>query len=218
MKDVTISVPESMREWVRKWTTLRDGIENCVWPPPDWDPILSEIGRIVFNWNRIEEITTKILNTLIGGQERSTIITAHMNTAIKNDALRTIAYEFLSDEERDHILHAIMLFNRLRERRNYYIHAFNTISFTVSGSFNPQAQLDNYSAKGRLRRHVLTVTVDHLHNESVILNSATHYFGLLYGYFAHIEGSNQEGLPDKFPIPDRLTKPSRFILNETNNK
>jgi hypothetical protein len=68
--------------------------EHKDWPPDAWNPILVEIGRIVFNWNTLEGTVTRLLNVLAGGGDNVTILTAHIGNKTISDAVSTFANEF----------------------------------------------------------------------------------------------------------------------------
>lgn len=201
------------------------GYQLIVWPPKEWDPILREIGRIVFSWNVIENAITNILNLLFGGEHRAIIVTAHMGITLKLDALRTLAAEFLTGDEQEHVFHSIDLFERLRERRNFYVHGFTSITQKLAGVEQDAGQLKflwtdfgaalgSWSAKNRLKRHELSLTAADLGREASVFHAATEYYARVHNHFRYPDKAEYQSLPEKFPIPGRLTKPARFVLDE----
>jgi hypothetical protein len=190
-----------------------DGLPT-VWPPVEWEPILCEIGRIVFNWNTLENTTVRILNTLIGGEEKAAIATTHMSLNAQIDAIKTLANEYLDDEELDHILHLLLVFDRFRERRNFFVHSLSVIGFS---SLNPpqyQATMESYSARGRFKRHQMKVDVNILSAEAKHMYRATHYFALVHNHFSMPDNPSYINLPEKFPLPERMEKPVALVRAE----
>lgn len=173
------------------------------------------MGRIVFAWNSLERTLTSLLNVLIGGEHRAIIVTAHMGTNTQLDALKTIANEFLAGEELDHIMHVAALFERIRERRNHYVHSFNNISgdFDGTGFANPMGSLSGWSARGRLKQHVSRVGAKELADEANTMRGASHYMALVHNHFRYPNNADYRALPEKFPLPDKMTKPFRFVLD-----
>lgn len=197
-----------------KTTSNRAG-DDPPWPPPVYDAALSQIGRIVLNWNVIERTTTQILNILLGGEHRAMIVTAHIGTTTQIDALRTLAAEFLEEPQKGCIFHLIDLFERLRERRNFYVHSLHGMA--ISFKDHPPAffvTLNSFSARGRLKQHRVEVTTDDLLEEAVTLRRAAHYFALVHNHFYYPDNPSYQTLPDRFPLPDRLQKPGQFVLGD----
>lgn len=201
-----------------------DNTADRVWPPDELKPILVEMGRIVFNWNGFERSTTRLLNELIGGERdhKLTIVTAHMTTNTQLDALRTIAAEFLEDNEREHILHLVKLFERLRERRNFYVHAFDGFSYPLfekdgilrMDAGSPVGKMRSISAKGRLHSNESDVSSKDLEIEAKLIHKASHYIALLVLYFRRGDNPEYQMLPEKFPLPEKLKKTTRTILSD----
>lgn len=185
-----------------------------VWPPAEWEPILCEIGRIVFNWNTLENTTVRILNILIGGEEKAAIATTHMSLNAQIDAIKTLANEYLVDDELDHILHLLSVFDRFRERRNFFVHSFSIIGFSRLNPPQYQATMDSYSARGRFKRHQMKVDASILAEEAKDMHRATHYFALVHNHFSMPDNPEYKNLPERFPLPERMEKPAAFVRVE----
>ncbi|MES2043765.1 MAG: hypothetical protein V4475_07795 [Pseudomonadota bacterium] len=179
---------------------------NFQWPPKECDAVLAAIGRIVFNFNTCERTITQMLNVLIGGDHHAVIVTAHMGTNTQLDALRTLAAEYQQADQREHIAHSIKLFERVRERRNYYIHSY---AF-VPGNPGPTAGMQSWSARGRLKIHKEVVTAETLENEARMIMRATEYLALVHNHFSMPDDLTYQTLPERFPLPDALTKPFEY--------
>ena len=184
---------------------------KSLWPPNRYDEILCTMGRIIFNWNSIENCTRNLLNTLVKAGAKSTIVTAHMGTQDQINALKTIANTYLDRDQKEHILHAIKLYERLRGYRNYFVHGFSALQMGSS----PMAGMVDIKAKGQFVIEELPLTSDNLAKLSHIIRCAVHYYNLIYCHFRYIDNKRQEydryrTLPEiKFPIPDKLQKSKR---------
>ncbi|MFK8075708.1 MAG: hypothetical protein AB8B84_03915 [Granulosicoccus sp.] len=187
--------------------------QKTQWPPREYDPILREMGRLIFNWNSIENSTRNILDALIGAGQKSNILTAHMGTQSQLDALKTIANGFLNDDEKNHILHAISLYSRLREYRNYFVHSFSMLYGPT-----PMAGLSSLKAKGNLVKDELKLTEDEFVHISTVVRCAVHYFNLVLCHFRYKDNQLEEyriydELPSFFPIPPQLSKDRRSLID-----
>lgn len=178
------------------------------WPPEEYNTILSEVGRIIFNWNNIERLMRQILFNLSDGREKTNILTAHMGTTIQMHALRTIANTYFQDPQKDTLLHAIKLFERLREYRNYLIHSFNMIK--INQEYGAVfASMQSYMAKGNFQIKELDLDEKEIAQISKLIRCASHYFTLLHNHivpFNHGEVPKErlKPIPEKFPLPDKL--------------
>lgn len=175
------------------------------WPPSTSDQTLAAIGRIVFNFNACENTITQLLNILIGGDFHALVATAHMGTNTQLDALRTLTAEYLRDSEKEHVLHSIKLFERMRERRNYYIHSYSQVPGTPD-----TAGMGSWSARGRIKRHREVIRLKELQLEASNLYHASHYLALVHNHFSMPDAEEYQTLPAKFPLPDVLQKPFQF--------
>lgn len=192
-------------------------------PPSEWNAVFQAIGRIVYHWNNLERSALNLLNELIGAGAKATIVTAHMNSNVQLDALKTIAAEFLDEAEAESVAHFIRVIERLRERRNHYVHAFSVVTVLLDvsedqSSIAPdpfQAVLTNVHARGRLRETTQIVSAAHLMNEADLFADASIYANQLARHFIDSACPGYEPtLPEKFPLPDTLTKPARFVLDD----
>ncbi len=181
------------------------------WPPNEFDPILAELGRLIFNWNTIERTLTQILNILTGSFPKNQILTAHMSTTAICDALKTVANELHIGEERNHLLHAVSLFEVLRDYRNYYVHGFNTILF-VPGDV-PRACFNTKSAKSKLTIRRLELTAKQIAEVSFQCMDASGYLALVHNYFYYTDKPEYANLPKLHPLPPRFVKPKEPLLS-----
>lgn len=185
-----------------------------------WNPVFQGIGRIVYHWNNFERNGVTLLNEIIGAGHKAVIATAHMGTNAQLDALRTIAVELLSGEERECVVHFVKLYERLRERRNFYVHSFQRLTIDLERSngkvrMRPGTNhggLSGIHAKGRLKQTTGQITKDELFEESQLMQAATSYAALLVCHFKYPDNPDYGTLPEKFPLPDRLTKQAKFVL------
>ena len=179
----------------------RDRYAPGVWPPKAWDPILSEIGRIVFNWNTAERTITRLLDVLLGGEHRAIIATAHLSNRSKTDAIKTLSREFLDGNEQSAVLHAVKLFEKLTIRRNHYVHSFSNIASDLSGT-QQFGKLSSYHAKGgRLARKEQTVTAEDLADEAKLLHAANEYLARIHNHFRYPDNPTTKSSPKSFLYP-----------------
>ena len=113
--------------------------------------LLAKLGLLVVKWNQFETLTQTVLEALIGGGEKTYILTAHMGNVSLCDAIRTMGNEFAPDEAKTHLTHLLDLFERLREYRNYYVHGISDLTEASDGL--PIGVAQSLSAKARLVLH-----------------------------------------------------------------
>lgn len=183
-----------------------------VWPPDEFAPILIEMGRLIFNWNNVEQTLTKILNVLTGTYPKNQILTAHMGTSGICDALRTVATELHEGEEQEHLLNCINIFIRLRDYRNYYVHSFNTIMYFPTGEH--KAVFRATSARSKLIAHDLQNDANQISEVAFECKEAHSYFALVHNYFYYSDKPEYEKLPDFHPVPFKFKKPKKEMLEK----
>lgn len=182
-----------------------------VWPPDEFAPILIGMGRLIFNWNNVEQTLTRILNILTGIYPKNQILTAHMGTKGICDALKTVAIEFYSGNEQKHLLNCVEIFTRLSDYRNYYVHSFNTIIFLPSGE--NKAGFRSTSARSKLLTHDLENDANQISEIAFQCKEVHSYFALVYNYFYYTDKPEYQNLPELHPQPPKFTKPKKNMIN-----
>lgn len=206
--------------------------ESRPWPPDDWSPLLIEIGRIVYNWNTIENTVKRIFlhvtnNTLKTNEITPTgqIMVAHIPLTTLSGSLRAIVTETISGDLKDHLIHSVELFDRLKDYRNYYIHSFSGIQTrivkvqTTSGeevdAWVPgPGTFKTTSARGALKVSTNNITADEARRVSQLLTAANSYLSEV-SLFAHLHFSasvvdGPRTPPEKFPLPHKFQRNSPY--------
>jgi hypothetical protein len=181
-----------------------------IWPPAEYEPLLAEMGRIVFNFNSLERVTHRIVLMLAtrGSEDRSVqILITHLNNVPATDALRSLAIDAYDGAVQEHALHLAELFDRLREYRNFYVHGFKDINLGGGGAVSTR------TARKGLKYHDLRVDRESMADLARSLQLAHSYAANVYCGFGEILLSRPEvrGLPEKLALPDRLEKPAETI-------
>ncbi|NKN39520.1 hypothetical protein HFC70_24545 [Agrobacterium sp. a22-2] len=187
------------------------------WPPENCNPLLLQIGRIILNFNTMENSVKSLLWAVSSQSDyvehRALVI--HMQNVTLCDAILTIANEkvemgAMKSETRDLISHCIKTFNLTREYRNWYVHGFNGVMTNGDG------QIYTHSARSRLAEHYVPITAKDAKWLADWCFEGSHYLATSYGYVARDMGHNiggvQTPLPDKWPLPNKLKKPLRHHL------
>lgn len=186
------------------------------WPPSEFDPLLAEIGRIVFHFNTLERSVRTILWCLASRDGRDQIhhaVTMHLGNIGITDALRTVVTEFYESPIQGAVLHVIEIFDRTREYRNWYIHGFGNIYGDGSGG------LHSASAKARLIDSQDKFSFEDAEWLAQWCQTASHHCAAVYGYCAETlqripADTPPRALPEKLPLPDRLKKPRKLRLGD----
>lgn len=163
----------------------------------------ASLGGVVIFWNHIEGTMRNLVirATRIGeGQERATVLVAHLQNVALVEALSAIADDH-RDEIKTHLKHCAALFDSERAYRNYYVH--NPVTFE---SHNDQTKGYAYhiTAKGgALKAHFGHITIEQLdafHDRLTLLQK---YIGDLT---AHSCGNLETPLSSLKmpPLPDKL--------------
>src|SRR5688500_12232430 len=87
---------------------------------PEIDALYNDLGRAVVEWNHVEWQLVEIICSL-SDRYTSEILTAHMKSAGLCDAIRSFGAD-LPPDARDALEHGLLLFERLREYRNHFVH------------------------------------------------------------------------------------------------
>lgn len=116
-------------------------------------PFFEALGEMIVYWNRLDNAMRGFLLGLYDAQSFQEIIRANaiiveLGNVGLAQAVKTLANEILSGEVRDHTLHAVKYFERLREYRNYYAHSIASIIPAKSGPHGFAAQT---TAKGKYK-------------------------------------------------------------------
>ncbi|MEQ9448485.1 MAG: hypothetical protein RLN70_06180 [Rhodospirillaceae bacterium] len=188
-----------------------------IWPPDEYTPICAAIGRLTFHWNNAETAVASLVQFLVQNSEKVRILTTHMSNMALTDALKTLAEACLEGDEKEHVLFVDKIFNRYREYRNFYIHGFKLVGVTARGV--PTARLVSTSARSKFVAHNLDFKESDILAIVAGCAEMTEYLRKLSHYGAykwHPERSTAlpPTLPEKPPLPDRLTKPRRDLLSE----
>lgn len=177
--------------------------------------LLTKLGLLVVEWNRLEACAQLMVYGLAGADERVDILTAHMGTVSLTDALRTLSTECGPAKAKPHIEHFLALFDRIREYRNHYVHGLRILASDKDG--NPVAMSESQSAKARLVLHQATIAenelqacIDHI---DATLQYAGHILTLLWGADKVVGAKLGASFLQKPPLPDRLQKPRLFRLD-----
>jgi hypothetical protein len=189
--------------------------KQTLWPPTEWDAHLAMMGRIVFQFNQIEDYHRRTLIHVVGKSVEVEILTAHLGSNTINDALRTIANEILKNPEKDRVNHNIKVFERVREYRNYFVHGMIGLKQSLLGApsqvvLNPTLHMRTVKARNGYFSEEIDLDAKDLENFARYLTASVNYFvaNLLYfsGHPAH------STLPEKLPLPDKLNKSRRVPL------
>ncbi|MBR9812356.1 hypothetical protein GYB61_00695 [bacterium] len=93
-------------------------------PPKGLDPVFTQVGRLIYNWNRVETAVKILLGVLAGNTLKSHILATHNGNRSIQESLRTIATEFLDEPSKGVILGIASTFGQLQADRNLVVHAF----------------------------------------------------------------------------------------------
>jgi len=183
-----------------------------IWPPKSYDPILSDIGRILFNFNALENSVRRHLWSLAtNGREDDIIepLIVHMGNIPLMEAVRTTATEFHDGWIQTKSLELCEVFDRTREYRNYYAHGFNTVK--LGGS----AELRTKSARGRVAKHHQEITPADAAWLATWCTTAAGFGASVYvnvmQELRDVPHEKREPLRDKPLLPDRLKKPRQYL-------
>ena len=195
--------------------TLPKEVSARVWPPDGMSEHLAEIGRVVFCWNVIENTFRHALANIVGGGQKVDILITHVGSNTWLDAMRTIAHHYLPKEEEEEIVHAIRLFELIREYRNFYVHGFSQVRSTIDGSIYWAGMLSK-RAKGRFVIEESAITIGELSQFTVYLSAAKNYYASLSLYYFYKGDSGEDAaryknLPERLPLPERLSKSRRDV-------
>lgn len=195
-----------------------------LFPPAAYNEFLEHIGRVVFHFNTLERGMHAIFAKLATDwsdenlRAKHWIVTAHISNMSMCDAIATITNEFhdrnkITTESKNLVLHCIKTFNLTREYRNWYIHGFNGIGVNKG---NLSIQLHTFSARNHFNEHAEFVSIADLKWFSGWCQTAAHHVAEAHSYVARDLGYNIGGikppLPEIWPLPNRLTKPSHRRL------
>lgn len=94
--------------------------------PREWlDPILVNVGRIIYNWNRSEISAQRLLAVIAGDTTRIHVLITHMGNRGLQDSLTTLANEYLEEEQREVVTNIVNRFADYLGERNFVVHAFS---------------------------------------------------------------------------------------------
>jgi hypothetical protein len=179
---------------------------------------LARLGRLIVRWNYVESMIRLLLGTLCRDRPTAEILTAHMGSASLCGALQTIGNEFADEHLREHIVHAVAYFDRVREYRNYYAHG---IIGAVGGG---RGLIQTTSARARMKLHQEIVSNDTLDVAIGYCETLNTYLNHLIssqvfrGKDEHLAAKEFRTLPQKPRLPKRLQKPALFLLAATTSR
>lgn len=166
-------------------------------------PALYLLGRISIEWNFCEHFIGTLIWHYVGGTFKGAAITANLGNQSKADMLLTLARRFETDAAFVGCVEfATTAFNRLRENRNILMH---------SHSIGPHE-----SGKLEWRRTSSTAPMGHVGSlvgsDDMMANlnaiAALGFFTLALSLrkFAKRKRQPVPPLPERFPVPDKLTQ------------
>lgn len=203
--------------------------------------MLADLGQMVVSWNGLEDQVRSVLTLLASNGEevllrqaaragevksarnRARILTTHLGNVTLTDAIRAYS-KANSPELAEHLNHLCLLFDRLREHRNFYAHGSRGPGTNISqdGRIETSALATQVSAKGslsissvRFGKGELEQFIKHMGSANRYIDSITH--ALL----------NPDMPPERHPswctplptlqkprIPDRLLKSRQYLIGE----
>lgn len=185
------------------------------------DAFLRALGLLVVEWNAAERWLTRLLRQTVRDSGFIDILTAHMTTDAKTQALRVCATELPRGEVRDRLIHACKFIDILREWRNLYVHSTGS-SFQV-GDDDAVGRTQQTKARHRLVVRQETVTRKELERIAEECRNFRNYAYRLESFMywqaegvanvRHPDGS-EVALPEAPPLPlsleaSRASRPAR---------
>ena len=192
----------------------------------------THIGYMVITWSSIEANVRDMLRLFMDNSDLGHVITSQLGNVGLSEIIRTLSNDGggVPDEGlRDHIDHFLSYFDRMREHRNYYAHSISSLESL--GADDSIGKITTYSAKKRLMVHEKSVTIAELDAALESLITLRNYGRQVYGAMLEIAHYNDaakdleaKSLPippvphpskqlQKFPLPDRLQKSARLLID-----
>jgi hypothetical protein len=190
----------------------------------------THIGYMVITWSSIEANVRDMLRLFMDNSDLGHVITSQLGNVTLTDIIRTLTNDGDVPDAglREHIDHFLHYFDRMREHRNYYAHSISSLeSSDVDESIG---KITTYSAKKRLMVHEKSVTLTELNTALENLTILRTYGQQVYAAMLEIAHYNDaikdlaaKSLPippvpqpskrlQKFPLPDRLQKSARLLI------
>jgi hypothetical protein len=191
----------------------------------------THIGYLVITWSSIEANVRDMLRLFMDNSDLAHVITSQLGNVALTDIIRTLTNDGDVPDEglRDHIDHFLHYFDRMREHRNYYAHSISSLE--PLGAGESIGKITTYSAKKRLMVHEKSVPLTELNLALESLSTLRIYGQQVYGAMLEIAHYNDtvkdlqaKSLPvppapqpstrlQKFPLPDRLQKSARLLID-----
>ncbi|MDR6288626.1 hypothetical protein E9232_001133 [Inquilinus ginsengisoli] len=178
------------------------------WPPPEYDPVLADFGRIVFNFNVFEQHMRTILWCILSedqNDQKHYAINLNMDIRSIVDSIRTYAIEFCDGDKQRSLIHCCDLFFSVKEYRDFYV---NHLSGLVT---NGTMELYVADAQPRItdyRKRITEADVEWLQQLCYV---GSNYSAEVYGFVAEQLGRLSGGdkprdLPTPVPLPKKLDR------------
>jgi len=174
---------------------------------------LANFGELIITWNQAEGVLRNLLMSVCGRSPATYILTAELGSRGLTDGLNAIAVT-QNENVKEAILAVVILYDRLREYRNYYVHGLTAIGVRNGVGFG---SANMASAKGKLGFSTDEVPVEQLDDLTKRLRLLTTASIAILDTIDPQEGSMvPQALPTRatLPIPDRLRKNLRYPLND----
>lgn len=184
---------------------------------PEAHKVLSKLGQIAIEWNNIDALMRLLLSVFIGGGDKTDIITAHMNSPVFINMMKTFTAEYAPKDAQAHFTCLYEFYDRMREYRNYYIHGITNIAYEKD---RPIGFAQSRSARGRLVLHQDSIDLTKLQGCLDNLDTLRAFLNRFLDEF--LWGGNKKDLVGYLPLasieipplPDKLQKPRLFLLGE----
>lgn len=198
------------------------------WPPEEYDPLMVEIGRIVFLWNALEAYAKQMMLEIAGLNVPNTtnildgakIVAANIQSATLVSALRAAAHAHLEGDELDQVLHLAKLVDVAREYRNTYVHEISDATFdahweVIDGTTyvrmsNHRSRLKSTKVRARLQEREIDVTAEDVAGFRRVLQDMNTYAARVSLYLRSSRGlASQEEYgtpPEKLTVPRKMSQ------------
>jgi hypothetical protein len=184
---------------------------------PEAHKVLSKLGQIAVEWNNVDALMRLLFSFFIGGGDKTDIVTAHLNSPVFINMMKTFTTEYAPKDVQGHFAHLYEFYDRMREYRNYYIHGIINIAYQED---RPIGFAQSHSAKGRLVLHQESIDLTKLQKCLDRLNSLRGFLNRFLDEFlwggnkTHLIGYQPLSSIEMPPLPDKLQKPRLFLLGE----
>ncbi|MEJ5085706.1 hypothetical protein [Brucella pseudogrignonensis] len=191
----------------------------------EYSPILTCLGGFLFRWNALEQTALNLMLTIVGRSKPAQILAAHLGSVALSNSLKTMANECVDARIQAPLLHAIVMIERLRVYRNFFIHGFNMIGSRSLPTYGADGTLqslefieaigwaESIKANGKIVQHDVTVDTHMLETLAAHTAAADNYLVQIHHFLKQLETQPDievsQVLKDKPPLPDVMKKPLR---------